>query len=281
MTTTAAAARDACAAVDPLQPVYVSLFLASTPLTMVAVYGFGGDRGRFGVYNGIAFSTAFLLMFLSPLVSPLVRAKTPGKRKLVDFRERLKLSIDNWIVWLTCFTQIAIQIPHNIFPKFLWNHRGSIMEWPFYAYGLSDKRWSSYSQDGGDTFRLSEEVALINWNDGLLGVLVFALYIYRKRKLMDGERSSYTSSSVALAIAVVFRDATLWRETVEYLSQHYLSSHKFTTFNPEIRTLAIANVYLINGLWLIAPLLSPVWAWHIIDESMHGSAATSKKGKAQ
>ena len=129
-------------AVDPLQRLYLSLFLASTPVTVIAVFWFGGDRRTFGVYNGVAFSTAFLLLFLSPLLSPLVRAKNHDKH--VAFRERLKLSMDNWILWLTCFTQIAIQIPHNIFPKFLWDHRGSVVEWPFYAYGLSDSRWSNY-----------------------------------------------------------------------------------------------------------------------------------------
>ena len=28
-----------------------------------------------------------------------------------------------------------------------------------------------------------------------------------------------------------------------------------------IRSLAIANVYLINGLWIITPMFSPLWAW--------------------
>ena len=127
--------------------------------------------------------------------------------------------------------------------------------------------------------RAFAEVALINWNDGLLGLLVLGLYIYRERKYAEGYRASYNAASIAFAIAVVFRDATLWRETVEYLSEHYFSSHKFTTSDPEIRTLAVTNVYLINGLWLIAPILSPLWAWYIVNESMNNSEGVSKSQK--
>ena len=34
----------AASARDPLQPLYLALFLAATPLACVAVYGFGADR---------------------------------------------------------------------------------------------------------------------------------------------------------------------------------------------------------------------------------------------
>ncbi len=265
-------------AFDPLQRASLALFLASTPCTMAAVFLFDGDRARWACYNGIAFSTAFIMLFLGPLLSPCVverRKDGDGAR----FSARLLLAMDNWILWLTCFTQIGIQIPHSLFAKFFWDNRGGVVEWPFYAYGLSDRRWSEYTHDGGKTFGLDGYVELINWNDGLLGVCVFAAYLYRKRQLQIGDALSMRTSTVALVLAVVFRDATLWRETVEYLGQHFLSGHAFSTIDPEVRGLAIANIYLINGLWILAPMLSPVWAWFMIHDAFRESDRTKDNKK--
>jgi hypothetical protein len=259
----------AASARDPLQPLYLAIFLAATPLACVAVYGFGADRAAAALCNGCAFSAAFWLLFLSPLVNPFV-VVTPRAAGSA-FRARLRLATENWILWLTCFTQIAIQIPHNLFPAFLHRHRGGVVEWAFFAYGLSDRRWSEYTPDGGKTFALADEVQLINWNDGLLGIVVLLAFLHWRSSnttKKKGNNTGYSKgASVALALAVVFRDATLWRETVEYLGQHYYSSHAFTTDDPAHRTVAIYLVYAINGLWIIAPMLSPLWAWHLIDDA--------------
>jgi hypothetical protein len=268
------------AAFDPLRRGALALFLASTPCTMAAVFLFGCDRPRWACYNGVAFSSAFLLLFLGPLLSPCVKSRERGAGdsfvSSVSFSARLQLAMDNWILWLTCFTQIAIQIPHNLFAKFLWERRGGVVEWPFYAYGLSDRRWSEYTPDG-ETFGLAGYVELINWNDGLLGLCVLAAYLYRRRQLHSGNTASIRASTVALALVVVFRDATLWRETVEYLGEHFFSGHAFSTVNPAVRKLAIANIYLINGLWILAPMLSPVWAWFLIHDAFVGDKLEVRK----
>ena len=143
--------------------------------------------------------------------------------------------------------------------------RDTFWEWPFFAYGLSDKRpvckngtrrilsstvnksinqysnifffklkilsiysnishipltrWSSYvrsnaSHDAPAVFGLDAAVTLINWNDAGLGVLVLMTYVLWRRWLCVRTR-------VAFYLLLLFRDATLWRETVEYMWDHH------------------------------------------------------------
>ena len=105
--------------------------------------------------------------------------------------------------------------------------RESPLLWPFYAYGLSDDRWSACTHidaRGGTRPGLAPEVWLINANDATLGALVLAAYVWRRRAV--GERDA----TAALALLVVFRDATLLRETVEYLFlQHHAAGYPYTT----------------------------------------------------
>ena len=44
------------------------------------------------------------------------------------------------------------QVPHNLAAPVLDMARGSIAEWPFYAYGLSDGRWTDYNAGGNGKF---------------------------------------------------------------------------------------------------------------------------------
>ena len=102
------------------------------------------------------------------------------------------------------------------------------MEWPFYSYGLSDARWNGYGRGEG----IAPEVWLINWNDGCLGVLVAMAAVYHnthgggragrcggstgaRADSSGGDGASSNASLIVLVLIVLFRDATLWRETVE------------------------------------------------------------------
>jgi hypothetical protein len=123
------------------------------------------------------------------------------------------------------------------------------LEWAFYSYSLSDSRWRDYTQDHGHIFTLPFEVNFINWNDGLLGMMCITLWAWSKAK---PSRKSHCS----LALAVLFRDATLWRETVGYLLHHHRGGYVYnTTSDPLLRPHAIYLLWGINGLWLVAPLL--------------------------
>ena len=64
---------------------------------------------------------------------------------------------------------------------------------------------------------------------------------------------------------------------MEYLGEHYYSDHKFSTEETHIRSLAIANVYLINGLWIITPMFSPLWAWLSIQNAFSDDETAVRK----
>lgn len=98
----------------------------------------------------------------------------------------------NWAVFISTGTEIAFQIPHNLFPSLLHAHKGGVLEYPFAAYALADSRWAEYN---GGTGLLREVCVLawpgsgcapsrcrcssdINWNDGALGLAVAAAYLY-------------------------------------------------------------------------------------------------------
>eukprot|EP00613_Pedinella_sp_CCMP2098_P003427 CAMPEP_0171638712 /NCGR_PEP_ID=MMETSP0990-20121206/29173_1 /TAXON_ID=483369 /ORGANISM="non described non described, Strain CCMP2098" /LENGTH=229 /DNA_ID=CAMNT_0012212095 /DNA_START=73 /DNA_END=763 /DNA_ORIENTATION=+ len=85
--------------------------------------------------------------------------------------------------------ELVFQIPHNVFVSALEARKGSLVEWPFYSYGLSDSRWSSYSialkNEGGSAVGsnssqkagLDPAVWLINANDASLGFLVLYAWV--------------------------------------------------------------------------------------------------------
>lgn len=160
----------------------------------------------------------------------------------------------NWVVWLSCMTEVVFQLPHNWFTDYLEYYKGTFIDWPFVAYGIADSRWCYYTP-------LAPAVWLINYNDGALGVLCILALLFANPWPRIGGRST---STLVLVLTVVFRDATLWRETVEYMWDHHRHGYPYTTTDPVYRPHAIAIVWLVNIIWLIAPLTTPIWAYHMI-----------------
>jgi len=238
--------------VDPLQWVFVSLFMMCTPVAMVCVFILGWDAETAAICNSYALSAAFLGLYLSPLLSPLVTG---------SFKERLNLATWNWVVWLTCLTQVGIQIAHSLLVHAWYANKGQPLEWPFYAYGLSDSRWSNYTQDNGNTFSLAPEVDLINFNDGGLGLIVLVTFLRANKSV---------GHKIVFILCTLFRDATIWRETVEYLLVHHHSNYSYSTSNEHLRAHSIICLYGINGLWLVAPVLTVVWSYLQITEILDG-----------
>jgi len=172
--------------------------LASTPVALILAFVYDYPKEWCAIANSYAFSTAFMELYLGPLMSPLVTGNP-------CWGNRLALAMDNWILYLTCFTEL-IQIVHSLTPQALHTHLGQPQEWAFYFYSLSDKRWRDYTLDGKTL--LPFEADLINWNDSILGALRLALRAWAKT-------NSSRQSQSCLAVGVLFRDSTLWRETVE------------------------------------------------------------------
>lgn len=175
----------------------------------------------------------------------------------------------NWIVWLSVFTEIVFQIPHNLLVRQLQEHKGTAFEWPFYTYGLSDSRWNDYH--GGDG--LAPEVWLINLNDGCLGLLVAVFFMaFRQYESEDGKMKA----KVLLCLAVLFRDATLWRETVEYFWDHHRKHYPYTTTDAAFRCHAIACLWLVNLIWLVAPFVTIFWTYNTVKEVIAEKSCTNR-----
>lgn len=220
-------------------------FFASTPITQYFVL-LGKDRMTCAIANGYAFSIPMVLMYIYPYFQSR------------PMSERIKAATINWVIWLSVFTEIIFQIPHNLFVKQLNDIKGSSIEWPFYSYGLSDSRWDNYHNGDG----LAPEVWLINANDAFLGIIVLTAMLYykaNKSSLQNGP-----ASKVIFVLVVIFRDATLWRETVEYMFDHHRKGYPYTTVDPVYRSHAIAILWIVNGVWLIAPIVSIVWGFNEI-----------------
>ena len=102
---------------------------------------------------------------------------------------------------------------------------------------------------------------LINANDATLGVLVLAVFaaLSHARRRPPGERRGW---EVGFVLVVLFRDATLFRETVEYMWDHHRSGYALTSMaRPELRPHYVAALWTVNGCWLLAPLLTFYWAF--------------------
>jgi hypothetical protein len=95
---------------------------------------------------------------------------------------------------------------------------------PFYSYGLSDSRWSEYNNGEG----LDPAVWLINCNDGGLGVLVLLALLYQRTTSTGTSTSTKVAATLAFLLVTLFRDATLWRETVEYMWDHHRLGYETT-----------------------------------------------------
>lgn len=239
---------------------FLSIFFLSTPAAVIATYWFNVDRIKCAILNSYGFSSAMIAMYLYPFIVPTA---SPG----YDLKNRIHKATMNWIIWLSVFTEVVFQIPHNLFVKNLDVAKGTPLEWPFYSYGLSDSRWSNYHNGTG----LSPEVWLINWNDAGLGILVLIalVYYYTHQKNVK--------STVALVLITLFRDATLWRETVEYMWDHHRKSYHLTTQDSVYRHHAILLLWLVNGIWLIAPVVTILWSYYQIMDIANLQLTKDKK----
>lgn len=247
----------------PEHIMFLPLLLASIPVVCIPVFLLGCSSESLGWWAtgaAYAFSIGMIGLYIYPFINPMSG---------LGFKERLHAATMNWIVWLSVMTELVFQIPQQLFQDLLHKSPGSLGEFPFFAYGLSDCRWNWYN--GGEG--LDYTVMLINWNDGLLGAAVGAAFAYdlwqgRRGKVRPGPR-------IVLVILLIFRDATLFRETVEYFYFHHTSGYAHTVGgtscthpiqNPALRPHGIATLWTINVIWLIAPLLSMVWGyWQIKD----------------
>jgi hypothetical protein len=267
----------------PLGRVFLLLFLASTPLSVLAVYGLGGERRSWALINGYGFAIGYSGVVLAPLLLP--RRAASGAAPTLS--TRLDAAVRAWIVVPSCFTQITFQPLHSLLPGWLSTHRGSVAEWPFFSYGLSDARWDSYDAPGAySTPGLAREVLLINMNDAALGFLVLLAYACERRAARAaaetrGARRATGAApaagpTVLLVLCVVFRDATLLRETVEYMLEHHWNGYPHTVDDPALRPHALAVLWLVNWMWLVLPLLSPVWGWQQLHALVRGGV--TKRG---
>jgi hypothetical protein len=71
-------------------------------------------------------------------------------------------------------------------------------------------------------FTLMPAVWLINVNDFALGILVLITLYYMKFEPSD-------RATAGLVVSLLFRDATLWRETVEYMMDHHRLNYPCAT----------------------------------------------------
>lgn len=228
----------------------LGIFLASSPIAMVGTYWLDYERPLCAIANSYGFSIAMCCLYFYPFVYPFPSSS-------YNFKQRIDNATFNWIVWLSVLTEVAFQIPHNLFVAQLHESRGSAFEWPFYAYGLCDSRWSDYHSGTA----LTPEVWLINWNDGILGLVVIAFYfIFR----CQTHEPTAHRAKVAMALVILFRDATLWRETVEYLWDHHRQDYPYTTQDERFRVHAITCLWLVNVIWLIAPCFTIAWVYNLV-----------------
>mmetsp|Transcript_2993 Transcript_2993/g.7119 ORF Transcript_2993/g.7119 Transcript_2993/m.7119 type:complete len:299 (+) Transcript_2993:70-966(+) len=256
--------------------VSIALFTLSTPV----FFGFveaGYNHHVMAVLNSYAFSFGMIGLYVWPFCS----------RKWGDALHR---ATTNWIE-LSAFTEVVFQIPHILVPQWLDSKKGSIIQWPWVAYSVCDNRWKMFKP-------VPAVVDAININDAVCGVLVL-LAMYRSL------RDKCDRSKATFVTLVLFRDATLFRETVEYMWDHYTSDYKHTLQSTEnlldslksgddhiaggltgthhvilglpIHQHARVCLWLVNILWLIAPILTLEWAirQHFVDD-VDGEAADDK-----
>lgn len=246
---------------DVLKILFLAIFFLSSPIAVCCVYVFGCDRPLCAVANSYAFSAAMICLYTYPFLTS------------ATWSEKIHAATMNWVVWLSVFTELIFQIPHNLFVRQLHDAKGTPVEWPFYSYGLSDSRWSNYHGGSG----LSPEVWLINLNDAAFGLLVVVLYFVHESSKRKSPTAAWRSK-ILLALVILFRDATLWRETVEYMWDHHRKHYPHSTDLAEYRGHAIACLWTVNIVWLVAPCVTVAWVLNVVSEG--GPAEKSKKVKA-
>ena len=97
------------------EKLFLLIFLGSTPITAVAVFRFDQDRDWWAIANSYAFSSAYCALYLWPLLAP---------RGSASVAARIHAAQLNWMVWLSCFTEIVFQIPHNLCTRMLAARHG-------------------------------------------------------------------------------------------------------------------------------------------------------------
>lgn len=128
--------------------------------------------------------------------------------------------------------------------------------------GYSDSRWNEYNDGNG----LSYYVHFFNVVDGgggiiLLLISAYLLYVktfvnkkYQKNGLING--------NVLYILVLLFRDACLWRETIDYMFDQHLNEYPFTLSEPKyLRNHAIIALWSVNLMWLVVPPFTVVWAF--------------------
>ena len=195
--------------------------------------------------------------------------------------ERLEKMTFNWLA-LSVFEEMFFQVTHNLIEGYLYRvqGKGSVLEWPYFVYGLCDSRWNDYSFNKG----LAWEIYTNNMLEGGSGTIIIIIlflekYYWKISKHIDeselnqnivshvnSQRKRYPHS-LLLILVIIFRDAMLFRQTFSYMSDQHLENYPFSFRNSSgdfpnaFRPLAIGGLWFINGIWLIAPITSLFWAW--------------------
>ena len=133
------------------------------------------------------------------------------------FIARLEEATLTWIKYLSIFTAVFFQIPHNLMAHHLNSMKGEIFEWAFASYALSDSRWNNYTHNS--LYGLAPEVWLINWNDSLLSLIVLFFmilaFLFRKSK-------SANKFNLIFILSVLFRYINLKKKNQK---ANTISSH--------------------------------------------------------
>ena len=86
-----------------LEVLALAAFLLSTPVAAAAVFGFGADREIWALINSYCFSSGYCLLYVCPLLL-----------EKGGLERRLHKAQMHWVIWLTVFTELLFQIPHNL-----------------------------------------------------------------------------------------------------------------------------------------------------------------------
>ena len=95
--------------------VCLGFFLLSTPAAAYFTYVQGYPKETAAIYNSYAFSLGYLFLWLLPLVAGAGA-----------WKERVNRATSHWIIWMSCFTQLSFQIPHNLATPFLYRNKGDV-----------------------------------------------------------------------------------------------------------------------------------------------------------
>jgi hypothetical protein len=185
----------------PREPLYVLLAILclSSPITsyIVRVAHIGVDVEWWMVLNSYLFSSAMTLMWVYPFVWP----------GCGSFRNRLRMATQHWHWVLGSVVVAVFQSIHNFAVPVLHANVGTPINWPFEAYSLSDDRWDDYNEGNGIAHDM---IWYINCNDVFWATSSLVAMAYARYQL-----GSWTAFSPLVTVVALFRDATVWRETVE------------------------------------------------------------------